>query len=78
VGVVDVVVSGHGSTGGVDQLQARIDQDRPYVLALRDGVHDLSDPQIGLSATYGKDFLPGVHERQLQGLAQRARNRAVG
>jgi len=29
----------------------------------------LSDPR--LSAEYGKDWLPGVHERQLQGLAQR-------
>jgi hypothetical protein len=53
------------------RLTARIDQDRAYVLALRDDVHDLSDPRIGPSATYGKDFLPGVHERQLAGLAAR-------
>ena len=34
---VDVVVPGHGSVGGADQVHARIDQDRAYVLALRDG-----------------------------------------
>ena len=67
---VDVVVPGHGSVGGADQAKARIDQDRAYVQALRDA--DLpSDPRVGPSATYGKDWVPGVHERQLQGLAQR-------
>ena len=34
---VDVVVTGHGSVGGADQLRARITQDRAYVQALRDG-----------------------------------------
>ncbi len=34
---VDVVIPGHGSVGGADQLRARIDQDRAYVQALRDG-----------------------------------------
>ncbi|MEU4767696.1 MBL fold metallo-hydrolase [Actinosynnema sp. NPDC023794] len=32
---VDVLVPGHGSVGGVDQLHARVHQDRAYVLALR-------------------------------------------
>ena len=36
-GDVDVVVPGHGSVGGADQVRARIDQDRAYVQALRDG-----------------------------------------
>jgi hypothetical protein len=41
------------------------------VHALRDaGV--LSDPRVGPSATYGKDWLPGVHARQLQRLARRS------
>src|SRR5215469_17297989 len=70
-GDVDVLVPGHGSIGGADQVHARIDQDRAYVHALRDaGVP--SDPRVGPSATYGKDWLPGVHERQLQRLAQRS------
>ena len=34
---VDVVIPGHGSVGGADQVCARIDQDRAYVQALRDG-----------------------------------------
>ena len=69
-GDVDVLAPGHGSIGGADQVRARIDQDRAYVHALR-GAGVPSDPRIGPSATYGKDWLPGVHERQLQRLAQR-------
>jgi len=70
-GDVDVLVPGHGSIGGADQVRARIDQDRAYVHALRDaGVP--GDPRVGPSATFGKDWLPGVHERQLQRLAQRS------
>jgi glyoxylase-like metal-dependent hydrolase (beta-lactamase superfamily II) len=65
----DVVVPGHGSIGGTDQVRARIDQDRAYVHALRDaGVS--GDPRIGPAATY--DWVAGVHERQLQLLAQRS------
>ena len=69
-GDVDVVVPGHGSVGGAGQVRARIDQDRAYVDAVRD-TRVLSDPRLGPSA-YGKDFLPGVHARQLQGLARRS------
>jgi glyoxylase-like metal-dependent hydrolase (beta-lactamase superfamily II) len=69
-GDVDVFVPGHGAIGGADQVHARIDQDRAYVHALRDG-DVLSDPQVGPSATFGKDWLPGVHERQLQRLPRR-------
>jgi len=67
---VDVLVPGHGSVGGADQVRARIDQDRGYVQVLRDaGVPD--DARVGSSATFGEDWLPGVHELQLQHLAQR-------
>jgi glyoxylase-like metal-dependent hydrolase (beta-lactamase superfamily II) len=67
---VDVLVPGHGSVGGANQVRARIEQDRAYVHALRDGgVPD--DPRVGPSATFGKDWLPGVHEWQLQQLAQK-------
>jgi len=65
---VDVVVPGHGSIGGADQIHARIDQDRAYLHALRDA-QVVSDPRVGPSAAY--DWLPGVHERQLQQLARR-------
>jgi glyoxylase-like metal-dependent hydrolase (beta-lactamase superfamily II) len=67
---VDVVVPGHGSPGGADQVRARIDQDRAYVHALRDPDR-LSDPRLGPSATYGRDWLPDLHEGQVQQLAQR-------
>jgi glyoxylase-like metal-dependent hydrolase (beta-lactamase superfamily II) len=70
-GDVDVLVPGHGSVGGADQVHARIDQDRAYVHALRDA-RGPRDPRVGPSATYGKDWLPGVHERQLQRLARRS------
>jgi glyoxylase-like metal-dependent hydrolase (beta-lactamase superfamily II) len=70
-GDVDVVVPGHGSIGGADQVRARIDQDRAYVHALCEaGVP--ADPRVGPSATFGQDWLPGVHERQLQQLARRS------
>ena len=67
-GDVDVLVPGHGSIGGADQVQARIDQDRAYVDALRDA-HVPSDPRVGPSATF--DWMSGVHERQLQQLTRR-------
>ena len=66
---VDVVIPGHGSIGGADQVHARIDQDRAYVHALRDA-HAPSDPRVGPSAKDGWDWVAGVHARQLQRLAQ--------
>jgi glyoxylase-like metal-dependent hydrolase (beta-lactamase superfamily II) len=67
---VDVLIPGHGSVGGADQVRARIKQDRAYVYALRDG-HAHDDPRLGPSATFGKDWLPGVHEWQQQQLAEK-------
>ncbi len=68
-GDVDVLVPGHGSVGGADQVRARIDRDRAYVHALRDA-RVPSDPRIGPSAAY--DWVPGVHARQVQRLARRS------
>ena len=70
-GDVDVLVPGHGSIGGADQVHARIDQDRAYVQALRDA-DVFSDPRIGPSAKAGWDWVSDVHERQLQRLARRS------
>jgi glyoxylase-like metal-dependent hydrolase (beta-lactamase superfamily II) len=67
---VDVLIPGHGSVCGADQVRARIELDRAYVQALRDG-HAPDDPRIGPSATFGKDWLPGVYEWQQQQLAKK-------
>jgi len=61
-GEVDVVVPGHGSVGAAAQVCTRMDQDRAYVQALRDGAA-VSDPRTSLT--------PGVHERQQQNLERR-------
>jgi glyoxylase-like metal-dependent hydrolase (beta-lactamase superfamily II) len=68
-GDVDVLVPGHGSTGGADQVRARIDQDRAYVQALR-SAGGSGDPRVGPSAPF--DWMSGVHERQLQQLRARS------
>jgi glyoxylase-like metal-dependent hydrolase (beta-lactamase superfamily II) len=75
-GDVDILIPGHGSVGGAeeggpDPIRARIDQDRAYVLALRDG-QDPSDPRIGPSAKPGWEWVSDVHAGQLQRLAQRS------
>jgi glyoxylase-like metal-dependent hydrolase (beta-lactamase superfamily II) len=69
-GDVDIVVPGHGSVGGADQVRARIDLDRAYVLALRDGGAP-DDPRIAPSAKPGWESVRGVHAGQLQRLAGR-------
>ena len=64
---VDVFVPGHGSIGGADELRARIELDRAYVEALRDG-GVLDDPRIGPSAKEGWEWVSDVHAGQLQQL----------
>ena len=70
-GDVDVLVPGHGSIGGADQIPARIDQDRAYVHALRDA-HVPSDPRVGPSARPGWEWVSDVHNGQAQRLARRS------
>jgi glyoxylase-like metal-dependent hydrolase (beta-lactamase superfamily II) len=69
-GDVDVLIPGHGSIGGADQLRARIERDRAYVLALREG-HVPSDPRVGPSAKPGWEWVSDVHNGQAQRLAER-------
>jgi glyoxylase-like metal-dependent hydrolase (beta-lactamase superfamily II) len=71
-GDVDVVIPGHGSIGGADQLRSRIDQDRAYVHALRDG-KDPSDPRVGPAAKPGWEWVSEVHAGQVQRLRQRSK-----
>ncbi|MCU1474642.1 MBL fold metallo-hydrolase [Amnibacterium sp.] len=66
-GGVEVLIPGHGSTGGTGSALDRIEQDRAYLHALQDDrVPD--DPRIGPSAVF--DWVADVHERQRQGLAR--------
>ncbi|MFD0745246.1 MBL fold metallo-hydrolase [Phytohabitans flavus] len=69
---VEVVIPGHGSTGGADELRARIDQDRAYVQALRDNQQVVSDPRLGPSAKPGWEWVGDVHDWQAQRLAGRS------
>ena len=64
-GETDVVIPGHGSIGGADQLQERIAQDRAYVQDLRDS-KTTDDPRVGPDAPL--EWLPDVHNWQVQQL----------
>jgi glyoxylase-like metal-dependent hydrolase (beta-lactamase superfamily II) len=70
-GDVDVLVPRHGSVGGADQVHARIERDRAYVLALLEG-HVSRDPRVGPSAKPGWEWVSDVHNGQLQQLARRS------
>jgi glyoxylase-like metal-dependent hydrolase (beta-lactamase superfamily II) len=67
---VDVVVPGHGSVGVADQVRARIDQDRAYVHALRDGRYP-DDPRMGPSARPGWEWVSDIHVGQAESVARR-------
>ena len=68
---VEVVIPGHGSVGSAGQTHARIDHDRAYLHALRDG-EDPSDARVGPSAKPGWEWVGDVHTGQRQRLAQRS------
>lgn len=65
---VDVVVPGHGSVGVGEQVRARIDLDRAYVQALRDGAA-FDDPRVGPSAPL--EWLTDLSSWQREQLAQK-------
>jgi glyoxylase-like metal-dependent hydrolase (beta-lactamase superfamily II) len=66
---VAVLVPGHGSVCGADEVRARIKQDRAYLHALRDA-RAPDDPRIGPSAKPGWEWVSDVHEGQAQRLAR--------
>ncbi|WP_336031888.1 MBL fold metallo-hydrolase [Geodermatophilus sp. FMUSA9-8] len=63
----DVVVPGHGSVGGAGQARARLDLDRAYVHALRDG-RDPRDPRL-VSPEPGWEWVSAIHEGQVASVA---------
>ncbi|QEW03780.1 MBL fold metallo-hydrolase [Microbacterium lushaniae] len=65
---VRAVVPGHGSVGTAGQVRERIEQDRAYVQALRDGALP-EDERVGPSAPLY--WLADVHRWQLQRLAEK-------
>lgn len=68
-GDVGVLVPGHGSAvAGTDRVRARIDLDRAYLHALRDG-RTPADPRID-SAEPGWEWVSAIHEGQAAGLAR--------
>ena len=67
---VDVVIPGHGSVGEGDQVRARIEQDRAYMHALRDGQAP-SDPRVD-SPESGWEWVSDIHAGQAQSAAQRS------
>lgn len=69
-GEVELVIPGHGSVGGRDELRVRIAADREYVQALRDGEAS-ADPRIGPAAKAGWEWVAEMHTRQVDALALR-------
>ncbi|SDC51121.1 MBL fold metallo-hydrolase [Nocardioides lianchengensis] len=67
---VEVVVPGHGSVGRGDQVGARIELDRAYLHALREGRH-VDDPRIGPAVEPGWEWVRDIHEGQVRSLAGR-------
>ncbi|WP_117210892.1 MBL fold metallo-hydrolase [Allorhizocola rhizosphaerae] len=66
----NVVIPGHGSAGEADELRTRIELDRAYVQALRDGGVS-SDPRIGPSAKPGWEWVSDIHAGQVQQFAKK-------
>ena len=72
---VEVLIPGHGSVAEARQIRRRIEQDRAYVLGLREPV-GTTDARLDPSAPHG-EWLPAVNEWQRQRLAEdRERDRA--
>jgi glyoxylase-like metal-dependent hydrolase (beta-lactamase superfamily II) len=69
---VEVVVPGHGSVGHADEMRARIELDRAYVLALREG-RVPSDPRVGPTAKPGWEWMGDISIELVRLLAERSR-----
>lgn len=72
---VDAVIPGHGSVGDAARLRERLDLDRAYVQALRDGVEP-DDPRVGPQAPL--DWLDDIHRWQAERIAERLADPSEG
>lgn len=63
---VDVAIPGHGTVARGDEVRARIQADRAYVIALRDGL-DVTDPRV-TSPRDGWEWAASMHEWQASAL----------
>jgi glyoxylase-like metal-dependent hydrolase (beta-lactamase superfamily II) len=61
---VVALIPGHGQIAFGDSIPKRVAADRTYLDALGQG-RDPEDPRIGPDATYGTDWLPEAHERNI-------------
>ncbi|MCG7524777.1 MBL fold metallo-hydrolase [Streptomyces sp. OfavH-34-F] len=73
-GDVDVAVPGHGSVCGAEEVRARIEQDRAYVLALSAG-RVPSDARVGSTAKPGWEWTTDITAEQVKRLAERSERR---
>ncbi|MEU6860173.1 MBL fold metallo-hydrolase [Glycomyces sp. NPDC046736] len=70
-GDVEVAVPGHGSPCGPAELRDRFEQDRAYVLALREG-RVPADRRVGPTAAPGWEWTTDISIEQVRRLAERA------
>jgi glyoxylase-like metal-dependent hydrolase (beta-lactamase superfamily II) len=63
IGGVDAVIPGHGSVARGDEVRARLERDRAYVEALREG-RDADDPRLS-SPEPGWEWVSFIHESQV-------------
>ncbi|GAA1659330.1 MBL fold metallo-hydrolase [Glycomyces endophyticus] len=68
---VDVLVPGHGSVADAAGIRARIEADRAYVLALREG-RVPADLRVGDTAAPGWEWTTDIGAEQVRRLAERS------
>lgn len=67
---ITAVVPGHGSVATGEEIKKRIELDRIYVEALRDGVAP-DDSRINSSAKEGWEWVASIHEWQAKQIAEK-------
>lgn len=68
---IQVVIPGHGTVATGEEVRARIERDKRYVTALRDGT-DFDDPRIGPDLPKGQEWVNGIHEWQVARMRKEA------